>query len=292
MIAPAGTTTPADPDQAPATRGPDLTSDPNQLAQDHIPIVAHLVREVAARIPLSVDRDDLRSAGLVALVTAAHAFDASRGVPFSAYAATRVRGALLDELRATDWATRSVRRRSREIEATRQRLATAVGAFPDDTAVADALGLTPAEIARTDADVSRATVLSLHGPDDAIADLVSTDSPGPADLVERAERLEYLADAIAELPERLQVVVRGYFLEERPMAEIAAELGVTESRISQLRAKALVMLRGALVTALEPDLVERDEERSGVAARRREAYLSAVADRHLQRRPNAAVHTA
>nr|WP_051551235.1 sigma-70 family RNA polymerase sigma factor [Nocardioides sp. URHA0020] len=260
------------------------STDPSLLAEEYVPLVAHLVRELSARIPASVDRDDLRSAGLVALVTAARAFDATLGVPFGAYAATRVRGALLDELRSIDWASRAVRRRSRDIESTRQRLATALGAFPDDAAVARTLGLTPAEVARTDADVSRATVLPLHGTDHSIADVLPAATPGPAEVLERTEQVEYLTDAIEELPERLRAVVRGYFLEERPMAEIAAELGVTESRISQLRAEALVLLRGALAAALEPDLLDTTTDQAGIVARRRATYAASVAARHASRR--------
>ncbi len=256
---------------------------PAQLATDHLPLVAHLVREISGRVPASVDRDDLRSAGLVALVSASQAFDPSRGVPFSAYAATRIRGALLDELRSVDWASRSVRRRGREIEATRQRLAAARGAFPDAAAVAEALGLTAGDVVRADAEVVRASVLSIHGADRDLTDDVPTADPGPAEVAVRVERLAYLADAVAELAERLRAVVQGYFLDERPMAEIAAELGVTESRISQLRAEALVLLRGALATALEPDLVEERPRPAGVAARRKAAYAEAVQARYVAR---------
>ncbi|MBB3042544.1 sigma-70 family RNA polymerase sigma factor [Nocardioides soli] len=254
-----------------------------QLAVDHIPLVAHLVREVSGRIPASVDRDDLRSAGLVALVAAARAFDADRGVPFPAYAAQRIRGALVDELRSVDWASRSVRRKGREIEAARQRLATAMGQFPDDRVVAESLGVSTAEVVRSDADVVRAAVLSIHGTDRDLADDVPTTALGPQAALERAERLAYLADAIAELPERLRVVVRGYFLEERPMAELGAELGVTESRVSQLRAEALALLRGALAAGLEPHLAEEPANPGGVAARRRTAYAASVAARHAAR---------
>ncbi|WP_028643592.1 sigma-70 family RNA polymerase sigma factor, partial [Nocardioides sp. URHA0020] len=109
--------------------------------------------------------------------------------------------------------------------------------------------------------------------------------PGPAEVLERTEQVEYLTDAIEELPERLRAVVRGYFLEERPMAEIAAELGVTESRISQLRAEALVLLRGALAAALEPDLLDTTTtDQAGIVARRRATYAASVAARHASRR--------
>jgi RNA polymerase sigma factor for flagellar operon FliA len=139
-------------------------------------------------------------------------------------------------------------------------------------------------VARTDADVTRATVLPLHGTDHSIADVLPARTPGPAEVVERTEQVEYLVDAIEELPERLRAVVRGYFLEERPMAEIAAELGVTESRISQLRAEALVLLRGALAEALEPALADRSGDQTGIVARRRATYAASVAARHASRR--------
>jgi RNA polymerase sigma factor FliA len=263
-----------------------------QLAVDHIPLVAHLVREVSGRIPASVDRDDLRSAGLVALVAASRAFDPDLGVPFPAYAAQRIRGALLDELRSVDWASRSVRRKGREIEAARQRLAAAMGQFPDNRAVAESLGMSIGEVERADADVARATVLSIPSTDRDLAEEVPTAALGPQALLERGEQLAYLADAIAELPERLQTVVRGYFLEERPMAEIGAELGVTESRVSQLRAEALVLLRGALASALEPHLVEEPANPTGVAARRKAAYAESVQARYTTRLRMPMVQTA
>lgn len=259
-------------------------ADPAQLAETHVPLVAHLVREVSGRIPARVDRNDLRSAGLVALVAAAHSFEPDQGVPFAAYAKTRIRGAILDELRAIDWASRSVRRRAREIDAARQRLASAMGQFPDDGVVAESLGLTREEVVRADADVNRASVLSLHGTDQDLGDTLPDAAAGPEALVERAERLEHVADAVAELPERLRVVVRGYFIEERPMAELAAELGVTESRVSQLRAEALVLLRTALAAQLESGAGASVAPVSGVVARRRAAYTSAVEARNQARR--------
>src|SRR5690606_2124071 len=113
------------------------------------------------------------------------------------------------------------------------------------------------------------------------------------ELVDRAEQMDYLADALQELPDRLRSVIVGYFLEERPMREIAEELGVTESRISQLRGEALVLLRDALARALEPHLVEPPADPAGVVARRRAAYVAAVAARHAARpAAHAAAHHA
>lgn len=257
----------------------------NELAESHVPLVAHLVRETMARVPSHVDRDNLRSAGLVALVKASRTFEPGRGVAFGAYAATRVRGALLDELRSVDWASRSVRRKSREIEETRNRLATALGQFPDDVTVARSLGIEVTDIARCAQDVARAGVSSLDaGGEFPLAELVRSSEPGPEASLEVAERLEYLQAAIVELPERLRRVVEGYFLEELPMVALAEELEVTESRISQMRAEALVLLKDALNAALDPELVKAHARPEGVVARRRDAYVAAVAARQVSTR--------
>ncbi|WP_231482473.1 sigma-70 family RNA polymerase sigma factor [Nocardioides sp. URHA0020] len=247
----------------------------------HVPLVGHIVRETMARVPSHVDRDDLGSAGLAALVQAAHSYDPDRGVPFNRYASTRIRGAILDELRSIDWASRSVRRRARELDSTRSHLATLLGRTPTTAEIAQASGMSTDEIAANVDDVARAQVLSLHASeDDSIGDSLASSSPTPEAVLEHRERLTYMTEAIAELPERLRHVVEQYFLAERPMAEIAATLGVTESRVSQLRAEALVLLRDALNSALEPDLVPEAARPGGAAARRRDAYFAAVAARH------------
>jgi RNA polymerase sigma factor for flagellar operon FliA len=262
----------------------------DELITSHMPLVGHIVRETMGRVPSHVSRDDLTSAGLTALVQAAQAFDAERGVPFERYAATRIRGAILDELRAVDWASRSVRRRARDLEETRSRLAGVLGRTPSVAEVASALGMSVEEVTANDEDVSRAQVLSLQGSTSASLDeLVPTRAPSPEQLVEHQERLTYLLEAIAELPERLRQVVQDYFFSERPMADIAADLGVTDSRISQMRAEALVLLRDALNNALDPQLVSPATKPNGCAARRREAYFAAVAARHADSSRRAAL---
>jgi RNA polymerase sigma factor FliA len=253
----------------------------DSLVAAHVPLVAHIVRETLSRVPDHVDRGDLNSAGLMALVQASRAFEPARGIPFARYAATRIRGALIDELRSVDWASRSVRRRGREIEATRGQLATSLRRVPDDSQVAEELGLSLAEIQRSDDDLARASVLSLDMENDnGAADVLPTSEPTPEAQVEHRERLQYLDEAVAELPERLRVVIQGYFMDERPMAELAEELNVSESRISQIRAEALVLLKDALNSALDPELVAPHERPEGCAARRRDSYFRAVAERH------------
>ena len=162
--------------------------------------------------PSHVDRDDLTSAGLTALVQAAQAFDAERGVPFARYASTRMRGAIVDELRSIDWASRSVRRTARELDETRARLATVPR--PGAERRRGGLGRRASrvdEVLANDEDVARAQVLSLEASDDARGSYAATlVSPRPrprSRRCEHRERLTYLAEAIAELPERLRRVV-------------------------------------------------------------------------------------
>jgi RNA polymerase sigma factor for flagellar operon FliA len=199
-----------------------------------------------------------------------------------------VRGAILDELRGVDWASRSVRRRARDLDATRAQLAGILGRTPTSDEVAKAVGMTIAEIAQNEEDIARAQVLSLQGAQDvSLDDLLPSTGPTPEQLAEHRERLTYLVEAVAELPDRLRIVISDYFLEERPMAEIAAELGVTESRVSQMRAEALVLLRDALNHELDPSRLQPHARPNGSAARRRDAYFASVAARHAAsvRRP-------
>ncbi len=258
------------------------TPSQDDLVTTHIPLVGHLVREVLSRVPGHVDRDDLTSAGLTALVQAAQGFDVERGVPFARYASTRIRGALLDELRGADWATRAVRRTARDLDHTRMRLTQSLGRVPSDAELAAAQGVPVEEVLSNREDLARAQVMSLEAGDEygSYATSMPSATPTPEQAIEHSELLTYLSEAVCELPERLRRVVEGYFLDEQPMAELAAELGVTESRISQLRAEAMVLLRDGINSQLDPALVQRHSRPEGVAARRREAYFAAVADRH------------
>jgi RNA polymerase sigma factor for flagellar operon FliA len=250
------------------------------IVQEHMPLVGHLVREMLARVPAHVNRDDLLSAGYAALVHAARGFDAERGVPFARFAAARVRGALLDELRGLVWASRSVRQRARRTDSARQELTAELGRTPTVQEVAERLGCTVEDIETADDDVHRAVVFSLQGFATASADdMVTEPSAGPEELLIRRERLGYLRHAVDALPERLRAVVQGYFFEERPMARIAEELGVTESRVSQLRAEALGLLRDGLNIHLEPALAAQAPARDGCVARRRAAYYDQIAGR-------------
>ena len=250
------------------------------LVRSHLPLVGHLVREMLGRLPAHVSREDLVSAGMAALAAAAKSYDPERGTSFGSFAAARIRGALLDELRGLDWASRSVRSRARRVEAAQQELTATLGRTPTSQELAEALGVGVDEIKSVDEDVQRAVVLSLQGFAAGTAeDMVPERTPGPEELIIHRERIGYLHDAIEALPERLRRVVTAYFFEERPMTEIAGELGVTESRVSQLRAEALVLLKDGLNSHLDPDLVADPERPGGCVARRREAYYAQIAAR-------------
>jgi RNA polymerase sigma factor for flagellar operon FliA len=237
-----------------------------------------LVSDLAGRLPRSVHRDDLVSAGMFGLVQAAGSWDPERGVAFESYARARIRGALIDELRQRDWATRAVRRQARKEQVAVDTLSARLGRQPSTAEVAEVLAVPAEDVVRLREDVARAEVGSLEllisGPatEPDVAD-------SPADALLDLELRDVLAAAIDALPERLQHVVREYFFAERQMADIARDLGVTESRVSQMRAEAVTLLRGGIDSQLDPQRLPDPDSRPGRAARREAHYFAAVADR-------------
>jgi len=258
-----------------------VTSNPpavDDLVLANLPLVGYAVSELLHRVPPSVSRDELASAGSLALVLAARAYDPTTGVPFARYASLRIRGALVDELRSMDWASRGARHRVRELAATSERLTAVLGRAPSRVELAGAMGTDVAAVDRATQESAR-RVLSIDAADATLTDLVRDDAPNPEEALLTVERLHWLRAAVHTLPERLRVVVEGVFLQDRSVAELADELGVTQSRISQLRTEALGLLRDGLNANLEPDLVSTAERPDGVAERRRQSYFAAVAAR-------------
>ena len=255
-----------------------------QLVRSHLPLVGYMVAEIANRIPRHVCRDDLVSAGMAGLAQAARSFDPSRGISFQRFASSRIRGALLDELRSRDWASRSVRAKARDLSQTTDTLTARLGRQPTAQEVAAAMGASKQEVEAINSDVYRAVVLNFDAlPVDGNAEEVLL--PGhaaPDDDVLDNEKKAYLVAAVDHLPERLRRVVIGYFFEELPMQVLAEELGVTDSRISQMRAEALLLLKDAINSQLDPDLVKGED--SGRVAKRRCAYYAAVASHDDYRR--------
>jgi RNA polymerase sigma factor for flagellar operon FliA len=255
-----------------------VTTAQETLIRDNMALVGHMVREMLFKVPAHVHRDDLASAGYAALVTAAQAYDPARGIPFGRFAAMRVRGALLDELRSMDWASRSVRARARRAETARAELTAQLGRTPNTQELAELLGVAVSELSTVDDDVQRAAILSLQGFAAGTADdLITETSLNPEEMLLHRERIGYLHDAVAVLPERLRHVVEASFLQERPLSEVAASLGVTESRVSQLRTEALALLKDGLTTHM--DQQQPATGRDGCVARRRAVYAAQIAAR-------------
>ncbi len=251
----------------------------DRLIEEHLPLVGYAVAEVSARLPYHVSRDDLTSAAMLALVRAARSFEPARGVPFGHYAKSRLRGAIVDELRDNDRTSRGVRYKARQLAQAEEVLSAQLGRYPTTDELAMHLGTSVAEVRAVEGDVHRSVVLSIQGFADAgtlDAMLPSAGTDPERELLDR-ERTGYLLAAVEALPERLAAVVRGYFFEEQPMAQLAEELGVSESRISQMRAEALSLLKDAMLANLMAEQPPLPGQPAGCAARRRASYIAAVA---------------
>lgn len=250
----------------------------NQLVVEHMALVGYHVNAMLGRVPAYVSRADLVSAGHLALVRAARAYDESTGVPFARYAALRIKGALIDELRGMDWVSRGARRRARQLSEVTDQLTGSLGRAPSREELAQAMGMPVEEIdaARSDAETR---VLSMEGFDGSIAETVASTTMSPEESVLADEKLQYLRAGVDALPERLQYVVTELFFHDRPVADLADELGVTQSRISQLRTEALGLLKDGINASLDPDLLPEGSRPDGVAQRRRRAYFAEVAAR-------------
>ena len=268
-----------------------------KLIEDALPLVKHVMYQVSVRFPRHVDREELVRAGVLGLVQAAHRYDASKGVGFHHYAAQRIGGAILDAVRSTDWAPRSVRRAGRTIETASDKLANDLGRTPTTVELAAELGMTPAALAELQHQLARTVVLGLEmvvseieGDDDEVLlrGTIRDDGSGPEEQLVDRELHAYLRDAVDLLPERHRLVIRGYFFEGRTSEELAAEIGVTVSRVSQLRSEAFGMIRDGLAAQYrDPDAEETavagNRTESKRSATRRGAYAAAIATKSTWR---------
>ncbi|MBC7297490.1 MAG: sigma-70 family RNA polymerase sigma factor [Demequina sp.] len=260
----------------------------NALVESHLALVGYSVNEVLARVPSHVSRADLMSAGAMALVKAARSFDDTKGVPFARYASVRVRGALVDELRSMDWLSRGVRRRARAASAATDALAGRLGRTPTKDEIAQAMGVSVHEVHTAQAD-AETRVLSLDAFEGAVGAAIVDSTVAPLDAMVSAERIEYLRAGIACLPDKLAYVVDQLFFHDRPVVELAEEMGLTRSRISQIRSEALGLLKEGLEANLEADAVPAVDPKESVVERRRQAYSAAIAARTAQARAGAAL---
>lgn len=249
------------------------------LVRANLPLVQYGVAEITGRVPRHVSRDDLVSAAMFGLAQAARSYEHSRGIAFEKFAMIRIRGALLDELRSRDWASRSVRSAARTMEAANERFTATHGRTPNHEETAHEMGVEVEKVQDIIDDVHRGTVLNYESlvTDGHIADFLPDREPTPVEELLSRERRAFLMDAVVALPERLRHVVVAYFFEERPMHQIAEELGVTESRISQMRGEALALMHSGMTANLDPDQLPAEPRPAGRLARKKAAYYAAVA---------------
>jgi RNA polymerase sigma factor for flagellar operon FliA len=228
-----------------------------RLVVAYSPLVKYVAGRMASGLPAHVDEADLISYGLVGLISAIERFELEREIKFETYAITRIKGAIIDELRSLDWVPRSVRARARQIEKANAKLEHQMQRAPNDEEMAAELGITVQEFQDSLLQISNSTIAALDElwtVSDASGDQVSLldtiedpGAPDPAHVLDQTDLKDRVADAIARLPEREKLVVALYYYENLTLREIGEVLGVTESRISQLHTKAVLRLRSRLV---------------------------------------------
>ena len=230
----------------------------DRLILTYAPLVKYVAGRLGSGLPAHVDENDLVSYGLLGLIGAIERYDPDRDIKFETYAIARIKGAIIDELRALDWVPRSVRSRAREIERAIAELEAKLGIAPTDEQIAEKIGITIKELEDSLTDISRSSIAALDelwsvsgdGDQVSLMDTIEdTTGPPPAEVLDETETREALAEAIARLPEREKLVVTLYYYEELTLREIGEVLGVTESRVSQLHTKAILRLKARLAGA-------------------------------------------
>ncbi len=230
----------------------------------------HLVKFVAGRIsvnlPPNVELNDLINDGVVGLIDAIEKYDDGRGVKFETYAITRIHGAILDALRALDWVPRAVRQKARELERAQAELETAFGRQATDEELAARLGLTLRELDSLQQRVRGTAVLSLEehlpserGKDIPLLDTLRSDETEVGAPVEQREVAQELVAAVEDLSPQERTVIKLYYFEGQTLKEIKATLGVSESRVSQIHAQAVIHLRQRL-RVMRTDLGFREND--------------------------------
>ncbi len=226
-----------------------------RLILEHAPMIRYIAARIAMRLPAHVPLEDLISAGVIGLIDAVDRYDPSKKVKFKTYAEFRIRGAILDELRAMDWVPRSIRRKSARLEDAINRLQAKLGRPPEDEEIAEELGLGLEEFYKLLDEVKGVNLLSIDegegmglqlDAEQILEALGRSDVEDPLELLGLSELRQQVARAIESLPEKEKLVVSLYYYDELTMKEIGEVLGYTESRISQMHTKAILRLRARL----------------------------------------------
>ena len=223
------------------------------LLLENLNLVHHVARQLSRSLAVEADFDELVSAGTIGLMTAVKAFDARRGLAFSTFAVPRIRGSILDELRRQDHVPRSVRRKARDISRARELLMRQLGRMPEDSEMAEALDTDVQTLWRWQSEVEGSVHLSLTSAagDESTtapsrAELLSTEEESAEERLSREDEVTLLREAILRLNDQERTVLSLYYFEELKSADIAEVLGISESRVSQIRSKALGRLRAEL----------------------------------------------
>ncbi len=224
----------------------------DQLIVHYSPLVKFVAGRVAAGLPAGVDTGELIGTGIFGLMDAVDRFEPDRGFKFETFAVPRIKGAILDGLRAIDWVPRTVRQRSRQIEQAISFLGNELKRAPDDVEIAAHLGIDEEELQKWLSAVAVANVGPLDhvvAGDGESRQLPASPEQGPDSVLEDREVRSAMRAQVRELPERERMVVALYYDEGMTLSEIGDVLGVTESRVSQIHSKAVIMLRSRLTTA-------------------------------------------
>ncbi|ACB33889.1 RNA polymerase, sigma 28 subunit, FliA/WhiG [Leptothrix cholodnii SP-6] len=234
-----------------ATGRPDV----NSLLKQYSPLVRRLAHQMIAKLPANVEIDDLIQVGMIGLTDALSRFDIGQGVMFETFATQRIRGAMLDELRGSDWMSRGNRKHQRDIEGAVHRLEQKLGRTPQESEIAKEMGITLLEYQDLLNRVRGTQLIYLEdmggadGDNDYLDRHVAADTGGdPLARLNDHRMRQALVDAIKNLPEREQYVMSMYYEEDMNLKEIAAVLGVTESRVCQLHSQSIARLRAKLRT--------------------------------------------
>jgi RNA polymerase sigma factor for flagellar operon FliA len=228
-----------------------------QLILHYSPLVKYVAGRVSVGLPPNVEQADFVSSGIFGLIDAIEKFDIERSIKFETYAITRIRGAMIDELRALDWIPRSVRQKARNVERAYATLEGQLHRTPSESEVASEMGIPLEELHAVFSQLSLANVVALedllHGGEGGdrlslMDTLEDTAADNPVEIAEDRELRRFLARAINTLPEREKTVVTLYYYEGLTLAEIGNVLGVTESRVSQIHTKSVLQLRAKLAS--------------------------------------------
>jgi RNA polymerase sigma factor for flagellar operon FliA len=227
-----------------------------RLVVAYSPLVKFVAGRLGAGLPSHVEDADLISYGLMGLIGSIERFEPERGIKFETFAMTRIRGAIIDELRSLDWVPRSVRARAREIEAAQAKLEHELQRAPSEEELAAKLGIDEEELRSSLLDIANSSVYALDelwtisdssGDSVSLLDTISDPrADDPQESLASSEVKDRLTDGISSLPEREQLVIALYYYQNLTLREIGEVLGVTESRVSQLHTKAVMRLKSAL----------------------------------------------